>query len=255
MDQWLAEVKNKTIIKLNVDRTKTIPSKVQKDDVVITTPTKYATISNKKLFLKNYQGALVVSFDVTISGKSEHINATFDGFVIKTPEQRLEEAVTSVKYNVDKSKVRASVVKTSNFTIITSDETITDTKISEINDEAGTLKISYSAVIEGVKGKTKSEIIKGFKKLTKKDKLNKLSATASLIEKVKRHELISPDSVFTTDVVLTSKTSGVTVNKGRFEYLIKEGILRVHYTLSRNGATSDDMYSDITDFNKSTKHN
>lgn len=100
MDQWLAEVKNKTIIKLNVDRTKTIPSKVQKDDVVITTPTKYATISNKKLFLKNYQVALVVSFDVTISGKSEHINATFDGFVIKTPEQRLEEAVTSVKYTM-----------------------------------------------------------------------------------------------------------------------------------------------------------
>ncbi len=149
------------------------------------------------------------------------------GFVIKTPEQRLEEAITSVKYNGDKSKVRASVVKTSNFTITTSDETITDTKISEINDEAGTLKISYSVVIEGVKGKTKSEIINGFKKLTEKDKLNKLSATASLIEKVKRHELISPDSVFTTDVVLTSKTSDVTVNKGRFEYLIKEGILRV----------------------------
>lgn len=59
LDQWLAEVKNKIIIKLNVDRTETIPSKVQKDDVVITTPTKYATISNKKLFPKTIKGLLL----------------------------------------------------------------------------------------------------------------------------------------------------------------------------------------------------
>lgn len=59
LDQWLAEIKNKIIIKLNVDRTETIPSKVQKDDVVITTPTKYATISNKKLFPKTIKGLLL----------------------------------------------------------------------------------------------------------------------------------------------------------------------------------------------------
>lgn len=59
LDQWLAEVKNKIIIKLDVDRTETIPSKVQKDDVVITTPTKYATISNKKLFPKTIKGLLL----------------------------------------------------------------------------------------------------------------------------------------------------------------------------------------------------
>ncbi len=59
LNQWLAEVKNKIIIKLNVDRTETIPSKVQKDDVVITTPTKYATISNKKLFPKTIKGLLL----------------------------------------------------------------------------------------------------------------------------------------------------------------------------------------------------